>query len=201
MLASKDQVTRALQALAERLDYSKAPETEIAVCGGAALFVEGFMTRQVTKDVDAFAVVERNPDGSFRLVKRKPLPKYLLREAEIVAKDLGLPEDWLNAGPADIVDLGLPHGLESRLHRIVYGPKLTVHFLDRFDQIHFKLYAATDQGPDSRHMADLIALKPTTEELEKAARWSMTHDISEGYKVTLQGCLKFMGHADVADRL
>jgi len=201
MLYSKDRVNRALQALAERLEFSKAPETEIAVCGGAALFAKGFMTRQVTEDVDAFAVVERNPDGSRRLVKKKPLPEYLLREAEFVAKDLGLPEDWLNAGPADIVDLGLPEGLESRLHKMVYGPKLTVHFLDRFDQIHFKLYAAADQGHDSRHMADLIALKPTAEELEKAARWSMTHDISEGYKWEVQGCLKFLGHADVADRI
>ncbi len=201
MLDSKDRVGQALKALAERLEFSKAPETEIAVCGGAALFAKGFMTRQATKDVDAFAVVERNPDGSPRLVKKKPLPEYLLREAVIVAKDLGLPDDWLNAGPADILDHGLPEGLESRLHKIVYGLKLTVHFLDRFDQIHFKLYAAADQGPDSRHTADLIALKPAAEELEKAARWTMTHDISEGYKMELKDCLKFMGHADVADRI
>jgi hypothetical protein len=201
MLDSTDRIRQALDALAKRLEFSGAPSTEIAVCGGAALFLRGLMSRHVTKDVDAFGIIERKPDGTPRIVKKKPLPEYLLREAEIVAKDLGLPQDWLNEGPADIVDLGLPEGLESRLHPVVFGPKLTVHFLDRIDQIHFKLYAATDQGADSRHMADLMALKPTAEELERAARWSMTHDISEGYRMTLQGCLKFMGHADVADRI
>jgi|ERR1043166_2693705 hypothetical protein len=201
MLDSKDKVDQALSALSARLEFAKAPKTEIAVCGGAALFLKGFMTRQVTQDIDAFAMVDRNPDGSLRLVKKKPLPEYLLHEAQIVAKDLGLPDDWINAGPADIVDLGLPAGLEARLHRIEYGSKLTVYLLDRIDQIHFKLYAATDQGPDSRHMADLVALRPTSEEIEKAARWSMTHDISEGYKAELKACLVHLGYADVARRV
>ena len=161
----------------------------------------GFMTRQVTKDVDAFAMVTQEGNGSITLVKRKPLPDYLLKEAKTVAHDFGLPETWLNAGPADIMDFGVPGGLVERLHRVTYGPRLTIYFLDRIDQIHFKLYAAVDQGPDSRHIADLMALKPTAEEVEKAARWSMTHDTSEGYKGLLKGCLKFVGHPDVADRI
>lgn len=151
------------------------------------------MVRPGTEDVDAFALVERNPDGTIGLVKKKPLPEFVLHEARIVAKDFGLPEDWLNADAADIlVDRGLPRGLEGRLHKTVYGPKLA---------IHFKLYAAAADGLDSRHMQDLIALKPTSDELENAARWSMTHDISEKYKTELQSCLKFMGHPDVADRI
>lgn len=201
MLTSKDKIEQALRALAERLEFAQAPPTEIAVCGGAALFVMGFMTRPVTKDVDTFAMVARNREGALTLSKQKPLPEYLLREAGIVATDFGLPEHWLNAGPADILDLGLPEGLASRLHSVLYGPRLTVHFLDRIDQIHFKLYAAADQGPDSRHVADLIALKPSGEEIERAARWSMTHDVSDGYRIILKGCLEFLGHADVARRL
>ena len=57
-----------------------------------------------------------------------------------------------------------------------YGQKLIVHFLGHYDQIHFKLYAAVDQGA-GKHLDDLIALSPSAEELEQAARWSMTHDI------------------------
>lgn len=201
MLDSRDKIEQSLRALAERLEFVGAPHTSLAVCGGAALFIKGFMSRGVTKDVDVFAIAQEDGQGHLQLVKKKPLPDYLLKEAKIVANDFGLPADWLNEGPADIMDLGLPEGLVSRLHKIEYGPKLTAYFLDRIDQIHFKLYAGTDQGHDSRHIADLIALKPTSQELEVAARWSMTHDISEGYKMTLKNCIKYLGHPDVADRL
>jgi len=34
-----------------------------------------------------------------------------------------------------------------------------------------------DQGA-GKHFDDLIALKPTSDELENAARWTMTHDVS-----------------------
>jgi len=200
MFASKDQIHRARKALAERLEFVRAPPTELAVCGGAALQVMNLMTRTATKDVDAFAVVRRDPRG-LHLVKCDPLPDHILREVAIVAQDFNLPGDWLNPGPTSILDFGLPEGLTTRLHPVEYGPKLTMHFLDRVDQVYFKLYATADQGPDSRHNADLIALKPTAAELEAAARWTMTHDTSEGFKQELQGCLRFLGHSDVADRI
>ncbi len=56
-----------------------------------------------------------------------------------------------------------------------------------------------DQG--GKHYQDLIALKPIAEELEMAARWSMTHDVSEGYRESLKCMLSEMGHKDVADRI
>jgi hypothetical protein len=56
-----------------------------------------------------------------------------------------------------------------------------------------------DQG--GKHLEDLVALKPTATELEAAARWSMTHDVSEPYKEQLKKMLMDMGHSDVADRL
>ncbi|MBI2932081.1 MAG: hypothetical protein HYY16_10565 [Planctomycetes bacterium] len=180
MFTAKDHISQALTALAERLEFAKAPAIELAVCGGAALHVMNLMTRGVTKDVDAFAIVRRDTDG-LRLLKSDPLPAYVLREAAIVAQDFNLPADWLNAGPTSILDFGVPDGLTLRLHPIVYGPALTVHFLDRADQVYFKLYAAVDQDPNSRHIADLIALQPTAGELESAARWTMTHDTSEGF--------------------
>jgi len=200
MLTSKEAVERVLRALAERLDFVKAPRTELAVCGGAALHVLGLMTRAVTKDVDAFALVRRGRKG-VSLVKASPLPDHLRREAAVVARDFNLPMDWLNAGPADLLDLGLPKGLAQRLHPVTYGKRLTVCYLDRIDQIHFKLYAATDQGPDSRHMVDLRALKPGKDELEAAARRAVTHDPSEGFLNQLKGCLRHIGHGDVADRI
>src|SRR5688500_6575932 len=154
MLDSKEAIERVLRALAERLEFAQAPPIELAVCGGAALHVRGLMTRGVTRDVDAFAVVRRR-GGATTLVESAPMPDVLVREAEIVAKDFGLPPQWLNSGPTTLNDLGLPDGLEKRLHPVEYGPRLTIHYLDRWDQVHFKLYAAADQGPGSRHIADL----------------------------------------------
>jgi len=52
-----------------------------------------------------------------------------------------------------------------------------------------------------KHFDDLLALKPTADELEEAARWSMTHDESEGYRQVLKDLLNHMGYKDVAERL
>jgi hypothetical protein len=72
--------------------------------------------------------------------------------------------------------------------------------LSRYDQIYFKLYAAVDQGA-GKHFDDLLTLDPTADELEKAALWSMTHDVSEGYRQIIKKLLIYMGHKDVAERL
>ena len=199
MLDSKEAIERVLRALAERLDLAQAPPIELAVCGGAALHVLGLMSRGVTRDVDAFALVRRR--GGRRILFKAPLPEHLMREAVIVAKDFGLAPDWLNSGPADLLDLGLPKGLAGRLRAVRYGKRLAIHYLARRDQIHFKLYAAADGGPGSRHLADLIALEPKAGELESAARWAMTHDPSEGFRNVMKGCLKHIGHENVADRI
>lgn len=68
----------------------------------------------------------------------------------------------------------------------------------RFDQICFKLYAAVDQGVGSKHAADLQRLDPTPEELLTAARWSRTHDPSDGYREVLAATLDALG-VTVAD--
>jgi hypothetical protein len=80
-------------------------------------------------------------------------------------------------------------------HRGSDGPALTVSFASRLDQIHFKLYAAVDQGP-GKHEQDLHALEPTQDELVAAARWSRTHDPSDGYREMLIQALAFFGVED-----
>jgi hypothetical protein len=46
-----------------------------------------------------------------------------------------------------------------------------------------------------------MTLKPTKKELEEAARWSMTHDSSEGYRGVLKDFLEKIGHKDVSEKL
>jgi len=48
---------------------------------------------------------------------------------------------------------------------------------------------------------DLLKLNPTDEEIEAAARWSMTHDVSEGYRMVLKDLLKRLGYDVVAERI
>ncbi len=95
--------------------------------------------------------------------------------------------------------MGLPAGLAERLHSQQYGGHLTVHFIDRVDQIHFKLYAAVDRG--GYHIEDLRALDPTPGEIEKAARWAMSHDVSDGFLMVLKDLLRNLGNPSATYRL
>jgi hypothetical protein len=96
--------------------------------------------------------------------------------------------------------LGLPSGFASRLVWRRYGEHLTVGFVGRVDQIHFKLYAAVDQS-GGYHAADLDALDPSDQELLTAAAWTRSHDPSQGYRTSLQRFLEEFGREDLADRV
>jgi hypothetical protein len=192
-------VENILSALGEQLEGLLNEPVEILVCGGSALNVLGLIQR-TTEDVDVLAYVMRDKEGKISIVKAEPLINELSVAAKIVARDFNLPEKWLNPGPASAVDFGLPEGLMERVITRQYGQKLIVHFLGRYDQIHFKVYAAVDQGA-GKHLDDLLALKPTSEEIENAALWSMTHDVSDGYKETLKALLDYLGFRNVTERL
>jgi hypothetical protein len=45
------------------------------------------------------------------------------------------------------------------------------------------------------------ALHPTAAELEAVARWAMTHDVSEGFKMVLKELLTRLGHESVVERI
>ena len=199
MFRNQKDVETILSALGEQLEGLPTEPIEILVCGGSALNVLGLIQR-TTEDVDVLAYVMRNTEGKISIVKAEPLINELSVAAKIVARDFNLPEKWLNPGPASSVDFGLPEGLMERVITRKYGSKLVVHYLGRYDQIHFKVYAAVDQGA-GKHLDDLLALKPTSEEIENAALWSMTHDVSDGYKENLKSFLNYLGFEDVAERL
>jgi hypothetical protein len=157
----------------------------------------GLVTK-TTKDVDVIALVKAGPSAG--LLKAKPLPGYLEEAAARVAQDIGLDPNWLNPGPADLLDAGLPEGCLGQSELREYGTHLKVHFIGRYDQIHLKLYAAVDQG-GGRHLVDLLTLSPSPDELREAALWTMTQDPSDGFRESLVSLLIEMGHGELADRL
>ncbi len=91
--------------------------------------------------------------------------------------------------------LGLPEGFVGRLTRREYGPCLTVRYASRFDQIHFKLHATIDRG-GGKHFSDLQALEPRRAELLAAARWTRTHDPSDGFRSVLTEVLAYFNIDD-----
>jgi hypothetical protein len=162
---------------------------ELVAVGGSALLLLGLIERP-TQDLDIVGIVD-----SGRYVNAKPLPKPLIDAVQDVGETLGLGPHWLNAGPTDLLNFGLPDGFEDRVTRRAFGP-LILNIASREDQVCFKLYAAVDRGPDSKHFQDLKALQPTRDELLLAARWSITHDPSEPYRDWLIQALAALGIED-----
>jgi hypothetical protein len=70
------------------------------VIGGSALTALGLVKR-ATRDVDLLAIAE---NGELRLAE--PLPPALLAARAAVGADFGLAENWLNAGPTDLLKWG-----------------------------------------------------------------------------------------------
>jgi hypothetical protein len=119
--------------------------------------------------------------GDTQINSAAAAPEPLVAARNRVARDLGIPRDWLNSQAGhDMLRLGLPDGFVERLTRREYGSALTVRWASRFDLIHFKLHATVDRG-GGKHLADLQALQPTSEELLAAGRWARTHDPSEEF--------------------
>ena len=176
-----------------RLQKAGMEKIELVICGGSALIATKLISR-TTKDVDIVALLK---DG--QLTEPEPLPEVLVNEAKIVAENFHLPEDWLNCGPVDLFRMGLPDEFLKRLIPEEIGPCLTTHFISRIDQIHFKLYASVDRG--GYHIEDLLALKPSKEELVQAAKWTMTHDVSEGFAIMLKELLTQLGFAYAAKQI
>jgi hypothetical protein len=190
-----DQVTlhSAISLLAELIEDQ--PPLHFVVCGESSLLALGLVSRTTTRDVDVLALIQ---DGSLQTAK--PLPAYLQQAIVDVGKELGLMDQWFNTGPSDesFFRFGLPEGLADRLTARNYGKALTISYISRTDQMHFKLYAAADNGPGaSRHSEDLKDLAPTSDELLAAARWTLRHDDSEGFRMLLSETLNQLGHHEL----
>lgn len=137
---------------------------ELVVNGGGGLLLLGVIERP-TEDLDALARVEA---GEYMLAR--PIPTELQEAIADVANARSLRDGWFNAGPTDQLTQGLPAGFRDRVQTIAYGG-LILHLASRFDQICFKLYAATDGGARSKHLDDLQKLAPTDDELTEASMW------------------------------
>lgn len=192
----RDDLDDALAALGALLE-ARGLHYELVIVGGASLLLRGVITR-ATRDIDVLGT----RDESGRVARIEGLPEPLAHAVGQVGLAFGLAPDWLNLGPASLLDLGLPAGFEDRLTAHRTGGLVT-WLAGRFDLVCFKLYAAADHWPAlDRHLTDLAALAPTPEELRTAARWTRTHDPSDAFARNLRAVLGGLGmeSPDARDR-
>jgi hypothetical protein len=167
---------------------------EIVVVGGASLSLLGFVNR-TTDDVDVIATAVRDPDsGAVNLnPPPHPLPESLRKAITTVARDFGLRPDWINAEIAAQWRTGLPPGIADDLTWRDYGA-LQVGLAGRRTLITMKLFAAVDQGPGSVHYQDLVALSPTSQDLEESGRWVRTQDAAPAFAEMVDQVITHVNH-------
>jgi hypothetical protein len=192
--SGKSGIEVALKRLNAKMVYAELEPVELVSCGGASLNLMGWVSRS-TSDVDIICVAEVSANGQVHLLADTTLPAHLIEPIAEVGRELGLKEEWLNFGPAPLMDFGLPHGLEKRLKRKSYGRCLALHIISRLDQIHLKLYAAMD--PKTRietHLGDLVDLEPTEAEARAAMDWLLKRKTSTDFRHKLKQVLDRIGH-------
>jgi hypothetical protein len=182
-MRTKHELVEALASLGELLAHNDR-RFDIVVIGGGALLIRGLISRS-TQDLDVIAMI----DNGRWIMATKPLPEPLVAAIREVADALDLPrepdddKDWLNAGPAMLVKLGLPPGFEDRVETQTFS-HLTLRIAHRQDLITLKLWAATDPSRGSRRsvdLDDLAELSPTRDELRAAVEWCVGKDGREDF--------------------
>ncbi len=186
-LEDRQFIRDALQRVGELLAADGDP-IAVVILGGAALNLLEIVDRP-TVDVDILAFATAHADRAPREESIQPpptpMPERLQRAAARVARDLGLPADWLNTGPALQWRAGLPPGLAARVTWQRFAG-LWLGVVDRYDLIFFKLFAAADAvGPSSVHYQDLLRLHPTADELAAAMDWVRSQDATDAFATVL----------------
>jgi len=188
---ASEELEQLFSALGEHLAAARA-SAAIVVVGGSTLSIRGWVER-TTKDVDVIAQATASASGK-SLRPAEPLPRALVDAVERVARDFGLPQDWLNTVIGAQWDFGLPPGFAQEIEWREFGP-LTVGFAGRQSIIALKLFATVDQGPKTVHMQDLITLAPNPEELDQACGWVLSQDEGDVFPALVEEMREYVQRA------
>ncbi len=193
---SKDEI---LVRLNRKMAYAEVEPLNVAVCGGAALIAVGLVTR-ATQDVDVIALLRTN-QVNVEVLDDKILPADVERLVAEIGIELGIRKDWLNFEASPLIAFGFPPDMTRRLIKKSYGICLTVYFISRFDQVHFKIYAAMDPKSGTRHLSDLLDLKPQEDEVRAAISWLLERKASLEFKAALCQVLERIGYERIAEQI
>lgn len=184
----------ALQAVGDLL-AAGGEQVSLIVVGGVAIILRGILSR-ATADVDVIAVKPDEGSAEGQIADPNPLPPALREASETVARAYGLSTNWINAvvghqwrhGPS-----GMPPGLMDEVEWHVTGG-LRLGVPGRQALVALKLYAAADHGPGSVHLADLLAFRPSPDELARAREWIVTQDVSPDFATILDRVIDHVVH-------
>lgn len=191
-LPSLGQLRAPIQALGDLLARA-GEEAHLVVVGGVAILLRGVRARP-TGDVDVLARGELTAGGGLRFVPPDPLPSAVQSAVARVARDFGLPSDWLNTVVAKQWRqrvFALPPGLIEETTWYTLGG-LHMGIAGRRALIALKLYAAVDAGPRSVHTQDLLALAPAEFELSEATAWVAAQDASPEFATMLEQAIAYV---------
>lgn len=195
----RESIESALRRLNERLVYAEFKPLSLVICGGASLNLMGWVIRS-TSDVDILGMLSIQEGERPNLMIAERLSHEFDEMVAGVGRELGLAEDWLNFGPAPLLEFGLPDGLVDRVEKIEIGDCLTIHAISRWDQIHLKFYAALDPGGRvETHLGDLLDLEPTEEEVRAAVGWLTNRSVGVEFRERVKQLLESIGHERVAE--
>lgn len=197
---SHDRLKELLEELAEWLAFEDCEPVEWVICGGLALTLQGLQAR-ATRDVDVLGAW--NPQR-VEVASMEDFPEKVKACIERVAEDH--PElaefgaKWVNLGPSQLAQWGLPEGFEQRLVTVRISDRLTLRLLGRDDLLPLKLYAAADEFGlrQEIHFDDLRTLAPTFGELDKAVNWIRTLPDFEEKRTELKEVVRRLGYDDLA---
>jgi hypothetical protein len=185
--------------LNRKMVYAEIEPLHVVVCGGAALIAVGLVAR-ATQDVDIVALLRAN-QGKIEILEEKTLPADVQRLVAEIGVELGIRKDWLNFDASPLIAFGFPPDMIMRLIKKSYGACLTVYFISRFDQVHFKIYAAMDPKDGTRHLGDLLDLKPREDEVKAAISWLLGRKASPEFKAALCQVLDRIGYERIAEQI
>jgi hypothetical protein len=98
-----------------RLLSDRGLSYELVAVGGSGLLMLGLTVRP-TRDLDIVALVEH---GLYVGVQELPTP--LLEAVGVAGQIEGLAPNWINAGPADLLEFGFPRALPDARRRSTTG--------------------------------------------------------------------------------
>jgi len=144
MNVSAENLDEILGRLNRKMVYADVKPLNVAVCGGSALIAVGLVAR-ATKDVDVIALLRVN-QINVEVLADKSLPTDVEGLVAEIGIELGIRKDWFNFDASPLIAFGFPPDMTTRFIKKSYGACLTVYFISRFDQVHFKMFAAMDPG-------------------------------------------------------
>jgi len=199
MSLSAENIDEILSRLNQKMVYAEVKPLNVAVCGDTALIAVGLVAR-ATEDVDIIALLRVN-QVNVEVLEDKNLPADVERLVAEIGIELGIREDWFNFHASSLIAFGFPPNMTTRLVKKSYGACLTVYFINRFDQVHFKMYAAMDPKDGTRHLSDLLDLKPKEHEIRAAVSWMLGREASPDFKAALCQVLERIGYERIAEQI